>query len=72
MNRPRTCNPNPCHAEGQCISTKDGYQCLCKNGRTGILCEEMILPKNYRWCPIVCRAGTTCVYEGTTPKCRAV
>ncbi|CAF2086668.1 unnamed protein product [Rotaria magnacalcarata] len=72
INRPRTCNPNPCNADGQCISTRDGYKCLCKNGRTGILCEQMVVAKNYRWCPLDCQSGTTCVYEGTSPKCLAL
>ncbi|CAF1386001.1 unnamed protein product [Rotaria sp. Silwood1] len=72
INRPRTCNPNPCSHNGQCISTKDGYKCICKNDRTGILCEQMIMPKNHRWCPLDCRSGTTCVYEGSTPVCRVL
>lgn len=72
INRPRTCNPSPCGPNGQCISTKDGYKCICKNGSTGILCEQKMMPKNYRWCPIDCKQGTTCVYEGNTPKCRAL
>jgi hypothetical protein len=72
VNRPRTCNPSPCGKNGQCISTKDGNKCVCKNGTTGVLCEQKIMPKNYRWCPIDCRAGTSCIYEGNTPTCRAL
>ncbi|CAF2519254.1 unnamed protein product [Rotaria sp. Silwood2] len=72
MNRPRTCTPSPCGKDGQCIITQDGYKCLCKNDTTGVLCEQKIMPKNYRWCPIDCRAGTNCVYEGSTPKCRVL
>ncbi|CAF0870390.1 unnamed protein product [Adineta ricciae] len=72
INRPRTCNPSPCGKNGRCISTKDGYKCVCKNGITGVLCEQKLMPENYRWCPKDCQAGTTCVFEGNTPKCRAV
>ena len=72
VNRPRVCSPSPCGPNGHCISTKDGYQCVCKNGTTGILCEQKMMPKNYRWCPIDCKEGTSCVYEGNTPKCRAL
>ncbi|CAF3618197.1 unnamed protein product [Adineta steineri] len=72
MNRPRSCDPNPCGQSGQCISTKDGYKCICKNGMTGILCEQVIMPNDYRWCPLNCQAGTSCVYEGTIPKCRVL
>jgi len=72
VNRPRTCNPNPCSKNGECISTKDGYKCVCKNGMTGILCEQIIMPKSYRWCPLDCRSGTTCIYEGSIPKCRVL
>ncbi|CAF0823533.1 unnamed protein product [Rotaria sordida] len=70
INRPRTCNPSPCGQYGQCITTKDGYKCICKNDRTGVLCEQLIMPKNYRWCSLDCPSGTTCVYEGSTPTCR--
>ncbi|UJR31039.1 hypothetical protein I4U23_018549 [Adineta vaga] len=72
INRPRTCNPNPCGQNGQCISTKDGHKCICKNGMTGVLCEQVIMPSNHQWCPLNCRAGTTCVYEGSIPKCRVL
>ncbi|CAF1211241.1 unnamed protein product [Rotaria sordida] len=72
INRPRTCTPSPCGKDGQCVITQDGYKCLCKNDTTGVLCEQKIMPKNYRWCPIDCRSGTSCVYEGSTPKCRAL
>jgi hypothetical protein len=72
VNRPRTCNPSPCGKNGQCISTKDGNKCVCKNNTTGVLCEQKLMPKNYRWCPIDCRAGTSCIYEGNTPTCRAL
>ncbi|CAF3378373.1 unnamed protein product [Rotaria socialis] len=72
MNRPRTCLPSPCGQNGQCIGTADGYKCLCKNDTTGVLCEQKLMPKNYRWCPIDCQPDTTCVYEGNTPKCRAL
>jgi hypothetical protein len=72
VNRPRTCDPSPCGQNGRCISTKDGYKCVCRNDTTGILCEQKMMPKNYRWCPIDCRNGTSCVYEGNTPKCRVL
>jgi hypothetical protein len=72
VNRPRTCNPSPCGKNGQCLSTKDGHKCICKNNTTGILCEQTIMPKDYRWCPLDCRSGTTCIYEGSTPKCRVL
>jgi len=72
VNRPRTCDPSPCAQNGQCITTKDGHKCVCKNGTTGILCEQKMMPKNYRWCPIDCKEGTSCVYEGNTPKCRVL
>jgi Notch-like protein len=72
INRPRTCNPSSCGKNGECISTKDGYKCLCKNDTTGVLCEQKVMPKNYRWCPLDCQLGTNCMYEGNTPKCRAL
>ncbi|CAF1627731.1 unnamed protein product [Rotaria magnacalcarata] len=72
MNRPRTCTPSPCGQNGHCIGTADGYKCVCKNDTTGVLCEQKLMPKNYRWCPIDCHSDTTCVYEGNTPKCRAL
>lgn len=72
VNRPRSCNPNPCINNGKCVSTDHGYQCVCETGTTGVLCEQMLMPKDYRWCPLDCRAGTTCVYEGTIPKCRVL
>lgn len=72
VNRPRTCNPSPCGKNGHCISTKEGYKCVCKNDTTGVLCEQKLMPEGYRWCPIECQAGTSCVFEGNTPKCRAL
>lgn len=72
VNRPRTCSPSPCGENGKCILTTDGYKCLCNNSTTGVLCEQKLMPKNYRWCPLDCQGGTTCLYEGTTPKCRAI
>lgn len=72
VNRPRTCNPSPCGNNGQCVTTKEGHKCVCKNGTTGVLCEQKIMPESYRWCPLDCHSGTTCVYEGSTPKCRVL
>ncbi|CAF1350322.1 unnamed protein product, partial [Adineta ricciae] len=72
INRPRTCNPSPCGRNGQCIATKDGYKCVCKNGVTGVLCEQTIMPSNHQWCSLNCPPGTTCVYEGSIPKCRVL
>ena len=51
---------------------KLGTNVFVKNDATGILCEQKAMPQNYRWCPVDCRAGTNCVYEGNTPKCRAL
>ena len=33
------CTPNPCNNGGTCVSTDEGFKCVCKPQYAGQLCE---------------------------------
>ena len=41
---PDLCHPNPCQGGGQCVRQgRDTFQCLCKSGRGGRLCDSSLM-----------------------------
>lgn len=42
------CSKNPCLNEGKCITFKDTFQCVCKNGYNGSTCEGALTPEIIR------------------------
>lgn len=35
------CHPSPCKNGGTCTETEEGYECSCKEGYKGKICEGM-------------------------------
>ncbi|CAF1195303.1 unnamed protein product [Didymodactylos carnosus] len=60
-----------CLNGGKCyIDEKKGPACSCSKEFYGEKCEFVERSANYKYCPLDCQNGGTCVYIGTTPSCR--
>lgn len=53
------CRENPCRDHGKCISTENGFRCLCDKGYTSSNCENDI--DECRQKPGICQNGGECI-----------
>lgn len=59
------CHPSPCKNGGTCTETEEGYECSCKEGYKGKICEGIIislkLVTGYSFMQAMCRLCTGCM-----------